>query len=205
MRQRFTELYERHYPQVFAYAVSRAGRQLADDVVSEAFLIAWRRLGDVPVPALPWLLAVARNVALSQFRAADRQRSVAAEMGAWTSDLAVAAGAGDVTTDVAEQVTERLVMLTALASLPEADRELLTLLAWHGLTPGQAARVTGCSAATLFVRLHRARRRLQEAVGQAAAADRPRAGGPGRTRVPATSLSRPDSAATAPCPGAEVQ
>jgi len=66
--ERFQALYADHYGAVYAYAVSRAGRQLADEVVSEVFLVAWRRLADVPAPPLPWLLTVARNTALSQFR-----------------------------------------------------------------------------------------------------------------------------------------
>jgi RNA polymerase sigma-70 factor, ECF subfamily len=160
--ERFTALYDQHCRQVYAYAVSRAGRQLAEEVVSEVFLITWRRLADVPVPALPWLLTVARNVAIGQFRAAARRQSVAAELQAWTS------GPQAVSADVADQVTERLAVLTALAALSEADRELVTLLAWQGLTPRQAAEVVGCSTPTLFVRLHRARRRLERAMDGAA-------------------------------------
>jgi RNA polymerase sigma-70 factor (ECF subfamily) len=34
------------------------------------------------------------------------------------------------------------------------------LVAWHGLSPGRAARAAGCSRATFAVRLHRARARL---------------------------------------------
>ncbi len=159
--ERFTVLYDQHCRQVYAYAVSRAGRQLADEVVSEVFLIAWRRLADVPTPALPWLLTVARNVVIDQFRAAARRQSVA-ELQAWTSEPQA------VSADVADQVTERLTVLTALARLSETDRELLTLLAWQGLTPRQAAQVLGCSTPTLFVRLHRARRRLEHAMDGAA-------------------------------------
>jgi RNA polymerase sigma-70 factor (ECF subfamily) len=59
--ERFQALYAGHHAAVYAYAVSRVGRQLADEVVSETFLVAWRRLADVPAPALPWLLTVARN------------------------------------------------------------------------------------------------------------------------------------------------
>jgi RNA polymerase sigma-70 factor, ECF subfamily len=147
---RFTALYEDCYRRVYAYAVSRAGRQLADEVVSEVFLIAWRRLAEVPDDALPWLLAVARNVAIGQFRLAARQQSIAAELRAWTSaDTAV-------TGDVADQVSERLGVLRALATLSEADREVLTLAVWHDLSSRAAAQVVGCSTATYFVRLHRA-------------------------------------------------
>jgi RNA polymerase sigma-70 factor (ECF subfamily) len=158
--ERFTTLYDEHYRSVYAYAVSRAGRQLADEVAGEVFLVAWRRLADVPRPALPWLLVVARNVVIGQFRAAARQQSIAAELQAW----AAGSPAGSVAGDVADQVSDRLTALRALASLTEADREVLTLVAWHGLAARDAAQVVGCSTATFFVRLHRARRRLERAM-----------------------------------------
>ena len=156
--ERFQALYAEHHARVYAYAVSRAGRQLADEVVSEVFLVAWRRLADVPSPAVPWLLAVARNTACSQFRGSARQRSIGAELRAWVTEAELSEP------DVADAVSERLCVLTALAALPEADRELLTLVAWHGLKPNEAAQVVGCSTATYFVRLHRARRRLERAM-----------------------------------------
>ena len=66
--QRFTGLDEHTRPRVYAFAVSHAGRELAEEIVSEVYLIAWRRLADIPRPELPWLLSVARNVAANQFR-----------------------------------------------------------------------------------------------------------------------------------------
>lgn len=156
--ERFQALYIRHHGQVYAYAVSRAGHQLADEVVSEVFLIAWRRLAELPAPSLPWLLGVARNVIISQFRASARQQSLAAELRTWVREAEMSAA------DIAEEVSERICVLDALGRLPDADRELLTLVAWHGLTPREAAQVVGCSTATYFVRLHRARRRLERAM-----------------------------------------
>jgi len=156
--ERFQALYAEHHARVYAYAVSRVGRQLADEVVSEVFLVVWRRLADVPAPALPWLLTVARNTACNQFRGSARQRSIGAELRAWVSEAELSEP------DVAEAVAERICVLTALATLPEADRELLTLVAWHGLKPNEAAQVVGCSTAAYFVRLHRARRRLERAM-----------------------------------------
>ena len=155
--RRFTAMYRAHHAQVYAYAVTRAGRQLADDVVADTFLVAWRRLASVPPAELPWLLGVARNVVRERYREEVRQTGLAAEMRAW---------ADDATADLADGVTERAALLSALATLREDDRELLTLIAWHGLTTRQAASVAGCSVATYFVRLHRARRRLQEALSR---------------------------------------
>jgi len=160
--QRFTALYERHHKQVFAYAVTRAGRDLADEVVAETFLVAWRRFAVLPRTApLPWLLGTARNVIRARYRDEERQRAVAAELRAWTMP------------DIAEDVTERAAVLVALSRLTEDDRELLTLAAWHDLSPGAAARVVGCSTATYFVRLHRARRRLAEALAATDPSPRP--------------------------------
>jgi RNA polymerase sigma-70 factor (ECF subfamily) len=191
--ERFQALYAEHHARVYAYAVSRAGRQLADEVVSEVFLVAWRRLADVPAPALPWLLAVARNTACSQFRGSARQRSISAEMRAWVTEAELSEP------DVADAVSERLSVLTALAALPEADRELLTLVAWHGLKPNEAARVVGCSTATYFVRLHRARRRLERAMADP---PEPTAPGPQDRAIPSPPeravAGPPECAATGP-------
>ncbi|QFG27233.1 sigma-70 family RNA polymerase sigma factor [Actinomadura sp. WMMB 499] len=151
-------MYDACRQRVWAYAASRAGRQIADEVVSETFTVAWRRLADVPDPPLPWLLGVARNVLRAGDRAEARRAAVTAEFTADAARRAPRPG------DVAEEVAERLAVLRAMATLSEADREILILVAWQGLAPRDAARVVGCSAAALRVRLHRARRRLVRAV-----------------------------------------
>ncbi|MFB4318110.1 RNA polymerase sigma factor [Actinomadura sp. 21ATH] len=172
---RFTAVYDACRQRVWAYAVSRVGRQAADEVVSETFTVAWRRIGDMPDPALPWLLGVARNVLRERYREEARRASFAAELRGWEAGLERSAER-----DIAEGVAERLAVLRAMAALPEADREILILVAWQGLSPREAAKVVGCTAATLRVRLHRARKRLVRAVedspGRAAAPARPRAG-----------------------------
>lgn len=157
----FAAMYEQNRARVYAFAVSRAGRQLADEILSEVFMIAWRRFDVIPEPPLPWLLGVARNVAMHQFRASAREQSLAEEMGVWLSAAEYTVG------DIAEDVADRIAVLTALTTLTESDRELLTLVAWHDLPPKSAARVIGCSTAAYFVRLHRARRRLEFAVAAA--------------------------------------
>lgn len=157
----FAVMYEQNRARVYAFAVSKAGRQLADEILSEVFMTAWRRFDAIPEPPLPWLLGVARNVAMRQFRASAREQSLAAEMSAWLSAAAFTVA------DIAEEVADRIAVLTALATLTESDRELLTLVAWHDLPPKSAARVIGCSTAAYFVRLHRARRRLEHALAAA--------------------------------------
>ena len=156
--QEFTALYNDNHRRVYAYAVARAGQPLADEIVAETFLVAWRRFSQMPTgAALPWLLGVARNVIRERYRDEGRQRAVAAEMLAWAAD----------TPDVADGVAERSAVLTALARLSENDREVLTLIAWDGLSRSAAARVLNCSVPAFLVRLHRARNRLERAVAAA--------------------------------------
>jgi RNA polymerase sigma-70 factor (ECF subfamily) len=175
-------MYDACRQRVWAYAAARAGRQIADEVVSETFAVAWRRLADVPDPPLPWLLGVARNVLRDGYRAEARREACTAELARW---------APRPSGDVAEDVAERLAVLRAMAAIPEGDREVLILVAWQGLSPREAARVVGCSQAALRVRLHRARKRLLRAAdagaeaeagaGRAEAGDGPAgARGPGR-------------------------
>ena len=48
---RFEALFHEHYAAVHRYALRRAEPSLAEEVVNEAFLVAWRRLDEVPVGA----------------------------------------------------------------------------------------------------------------------------------------------------------
>ncbi|MFD3735815.1 RNA polymerase sigma factor [Streptomyces sp. NPDC058632] len=157
--QRFRDIYEECYPRVLAYTTSLVGRQTGEDITSETFTVAWRRVRDIPQPALPWLLGVARNLVRELRRRDGHQYALAA-----AEARLVSSGARSGDGDVAADVTDREAALQALAGLSDADRELLTLIAWHGLNAKQAARVLGCTTATLTVRLHRARRRLEKAL-----------------------------------------
>jgi len=112
-------------------------------------------LAVVPAVPLPWLLGVARNVLSERYRDEVRQAGLAAELRAWVAEADA---------DVADGVTERAAVLAALARLSDDDRELLSLLAWHNLSTREAARIIGCSTATFFVKLHRARKRLEQAL-----------------------------------------
>ena len=149
---RFTALWEAYAGRVLAYALRHTDRDLAQEIVSETFLVAWRRLADIPGDPLPWLLVVARNTVKNQRRSGYRQALIAEEINRLHE--VAAPGADDV-------VTERAAVLAALAALTSKEREALLLVAWDGLSPADAARVAGCSVPTFQVRLFRARRRVQ--------------------------------------------
>jgi RNA polymerase sigma-70 factor, ECF subfamily len=137
---------------VLAYALRRADPATAEDVVAETFVIAWRRMDDLPDPPLPWLLGVARRV-LANLRRGERRR------GALLDRLRHEPAA---IADTAPGDQGRV--LAALASLPERDREALLLHAWEGLDHAGAGTVMGCSPAAFAVRLHRARQRFARAL-----------------------------------------
>lgn len=147
--RRFDRLYERHFDALRAYAWRRdPGR--ADEIVAETFLVAWRRLDDVPREPLPWLIGVARMVRQNLSRG-DRRQTALAERLAWEP------AADD---DFAGTFAERDAVRLALARLGERDREILLLATWEDLDARSIARVLGCTRANVAVRLLRARRRL---------------------------------------------
>jgi RNA polymerase sigma-70 factor (ECF subfamily) len=150
-RRRFEAMYEEHRKGLLAYAVRRVGPEDAPDVVAEAFLVAWRRLADVPDDPLPWLFGVARRV-IATNRRGHRRRARLAERLA----QAVPLGASD----AAPGRPDTGELGRAFASLGEPDREVLTLVALDGLSVARAAAALGCSPPALSVRLHRARSRL---------------------------------------------
>ncbi|MEU8036283.1 sigma-70 family RNA polymerase sigma factor [Streptosporangium sp. NPDC049078] len=165
--ERFTDLYDRHYRSVLGYALLRAERDVAEDVCSETFLVAWRRLAQLPEPPLPWLLGVARNLLAKQRDSRTRRQALVDRIAALTT------ARDQVAWDVAEHVIDRENALAALSALPEQDVEAMVFATWYGLPPEQAATVMGCSVRTYNVRLHRARKRLTQAM---------HVGGPRRVR-----------------------
>jgi RNA polymerase sigma-70 factor (ECF subfamily) len=139
---------------VLAYALRRADRSTAEDVVAETFAIAWRRMDDVPDPPLPWLLGVARRV-LANLQRGERRRRALVERLRREPAAAAQVPPGDDGRVAA-----------ALAALAERDREALLLHAWEGLDNAAASTVMGCSAAAFAVRLHRARERFARALAE---------------------------------------
>lgn len=150
--ERFNRLHEEHFESIRRYARRRVPA-IADDIVSETFLVAWRRLDDVPDDAGPWLFGVARNVRLNLQRSARRQQAIAQRL-----TVAESSSERPEPTEGASNVRR------ALAALPERDREVLLLHAWEGLDRRQIAIVLGCSLSNASVRLHRARRRFAAAL-----------------------------------------
>jgi RNA polymerase sigma-70 factor, ECF subfamily len=154
----FETLFHRHADSILAYALRRSDADTAEEVVAETFAIAWRRFGDIPEPALPWLLGVARRVLANSRRSSSRREALAARLvGQPNANFA----------DPTGEIDMRLTACAALEQLSPAEREAIELLAWEGLTSAEAAEVLGCSRRVFAVRVHRGRRRLRRYLSDA--------------------------------------
>jgi RNA polymerase sigma-70 factor (ECF subfamily) len=155
-RQQFEAMYVEQGPALRTFVHRRIGSAVADDVVAEVFLAAWRRYDEVPSDPLPWLFGIARGVLANQRRGQRRAASLYERLVTSTTPQ-----------DLEPRHEARVDLspvLQACASLGSRDQEVLLLVAWDGLDRAQAARVLGISTAQFAVRLHRARRRLRRAV-----------------------------------------
>ncbi|MGH9016203.1 MAG: RNA polymerase sigma factor [Acidimicrobiales bacterium] len=166
--ERFERLFADNIDAVLGYALARVEPDTAKDAVAETFLVAWRRLPDVPDPARAWLLGVTRRTLAAQRRGRRRQHRLVERLvsGAVTASsvVVVAAAAAAAAAEFEGVVTERIVVAAALGRLRSSDRELLCLVAWDGLDRTELAEVLRCSPGAVDVRLHRARRRLRAAL-----------------------------------------
>ena len=154
---RLEALFCDHFSAVRSYARRRAPDSIVDDVVAETFLVAWRRIDDLPDDARPWLLGVARKTLSTHLRSARRRSSLVEKLSAAELPAAFSQVDGPDTG-----------LVGALQRLSATDQEVLALAAWEDLRPREAAVVLGVSPAWYRVRLHRAKRRLVRELEEAA-------------------------------------
>jgi RNA polymerase sigma-70 factor, ECF subfamily len=152
---RFRVVFEAGYGPLRRYALHRGltGPD-AEDLVAQVLEVAWRRIGEVPSDEpLPWLYAVAHNLWRNQARKDKRRRELLARF------------AASLPAEAATDPSDPGVLRAALASLSDSDQEVLRLVAWDGVTPGELAIVLRCSPVAARARLHRARARLARKLG----------------------------------------
>jgi RNA polymerase sigma-70 factor (ECF subfamily) len=178
--RQFRALYDGNFAAVLGYALRRVDQPAdAADIVSEVFLVAWRRLDEAPPgDGRPWLFGVARHVLANHHRSVRRRQ----RLGGRLRDTLARDVAPDPATGLAEWDRIRRVLLR----LGPDDRELLMLVGWDGLTPAEAAGVIGISPGAARMRLARARERFRELLEPAVG--RPRDAAPGTGHVQAVPI-----------------
>jgi RNA polymerase sigma factor (sigma-70 family) len=152
-------LYEAHWRSLFGYACRRVATvEDAADVVSEVFLVAWRRIDEVPAgpSARLWLFGVARLTVQNHLRGEQRRDRLGGALLA-----AFRENHGDDPSQLTDRSESARQVDAALTQLPDADRELMSLVAWEQLSVGDAAQVLGINPTAARARLSRARRRLR--------------------------------------------
>ena len=152
--ERFRQLYEQCAVPVLTYFKRRTDSETARDCTAETFLVAWRRIDDVPADPLPWMYGVARHVLQNQRRAGGRLARL-------VDRLKGQPRASEPSPELAViRRFEDAELAAALAKMRPEDRELLFLAHWEELPHSDIGRVLGCSAHAVDQRIYRALHRL---------------------------------------------
>jgi RNA polymerase sigma factor (sigma-70 family) len=163
----FAILYDRHAAALHRYVARRLGEGVADDIVADTFLSAFRKRDrfdpSASSDARPWLYGIAANLIGKHTRSEVRMLRAYARTGAdpvltreATFDDALSrAGFAAAQRDLAQ----------VLATLAKGDREVLLLIAWADLTYAEVAAALGIPVGTVRSRLNRARTRVRAALG----------------------------------------
>jgi RNA polymerase sigma factor (sigma-70 family) len=147
----FAQLVGRYQRTIYGYLVRRAGVPVAEDLLAEVWMAAFRGRGTFDTQfesARPWLFTIARNVLAAHWRSLRQ--------GVQEAD--------HVLSDPWPEVDERLDaagvsrgLRAAVRALPELQREVLLLVAWEDLAPSEISVVLDMPAATVRSHLRRAR------------------------------------------------
>jgi RNA polymerase sigma-70 factor, ECF subfamily len=150
-------LYDEHATALVAYVqrLLNGDRQLAEDIVQETLLRAWKHAGDLPERSRrPWLFTTARHLVIDAYRARKaRPVEVSAEL--------VEGIAED---DALDAALDAVLISDALHALSPRHREVLLESYYGGRTAAQIAEAHGLPAGTVRSRIHYALRALRLAL-----------------------------------------
>jgi RNA polymerase sigma-70 factor, ECF subfamily len=146
------QIFRAHQQEIYVYFLRTTGnRHRAEDLGQETFARACSAAvlfrGDSSVRT--WLFSIARRVMVDDIR----------RRGPATAPLEIEPSGP------ARDPSDRLAIEQALRALPVTSREAIVLCDVLGLTPSEAAEITGLNANAFRVRLHRARGQFREVYG----------------------------------------
>lgn len=162
--EQFAALFRRRAPEIRRYVTRRLGAGVADDVVAETFLVAFRQRSGYDLSradARPWLYGIATNLIGRHRRSETRLYKALARTG---RDPVTEPFTDRVDAQVSAGAAGRA-LAAALAKLPSQHRDALLLVAWGELTYEQAALALGVPVGTVRSRMSRARSNIRRALG----------------------------------------
>ncbi|AEV87932.1 RNA polymerase sigma factor [Actinoplanes sp. SE50] len=156
-------LYEEHAGPLLMFVLRLTGgdRQRAEDIVQETLLRAWRnahRLGAQGQQSLrPWLVTVARRIAIDEHRSANARpaETYDRELESFPS-----------TADDTDRVLQSMTVSDALRQLSNSHREILIETYFRGRTVPEAAEALNLPLGTAKSRVYYALRALRTALQQ---------------------------------------
>ncbi|HEV7648238.1 MAG TPA: sigma-70 family RNA polymerase sigma factor [Actinophytocola sp.] len=159
-RSAFGRLYNRYVDVVFRYVLFRVGdRELAEDVTSETFLRALRRIESVSYQGRDvgaWFVTIARNLVLDHVKSSRFRLEVAT---AEVDDSRPAESGPE--QQVLSKVT-RTALLQCVGQLGDDQRECIVLRFLQGLSVAETAKVMDRNEGAVKALQHRAVRRLAQ-------------------------------------------
>jgi RNA polymerase sigma factor (sigma-70 family) len=156
----FGVLFERHSRTVYGYLARRAGPDVADEVLSEVFLVAFQRRESFDgrsTTARPWLLGIATVLLRAYAKKEARHLRVAAR----AAEAEAHDGGLERAIDRQDASRRMQRMLEHLRHLPLIDRDVLLLYVWGELTYDEVAKSLDIPVGTVRSRLNRVRRELR--------------------------------------------
>jgi RNA polymerase sigma-70 factor, ECF subfamily len=167
-REAFGQLYDRFSSVVFTLAMRMLKvRSDAEDLLQEVFVQIWRRADTYSVERgspEAWIINMTRSRAIDKLRAIRRmERSFVL-----TDDPASVQSSDNVESSAADSET-RLTMKSMLGNLPEAQRQVLELAYFDGLTQTEIAAHLAEPLGTVKTRMRSGIQRLREILGTQAA------------------------------------
>jgi RNA polymerase sigma factor (sigma-70 family) len=161
----FADVYEWYFADIYRYIAGRLGRNVADDLAADTFVIALRRHADFDPargPVRAWLYGIATNLVAQHRRTEKRRYQALARAGAQE----LTAGHDDSMPPRAGPEGMQPRLARALASLSREERDVLLLVALVDLSYQEISQALGIPDGTVGSRLNRARRKIRAALSQ---------------------------------------
>lgn len=150
----FAGIFDRHFRAIFRFTRGRVGRQLAEDLASETFVVAFGRRHTYDLSredARPWLYGIAVNLLRENRRTEERRLRAYARVPADFESAPDESG---------DHLDSRV--SAALLELSHEERNLILLLTWADLTYEQLADALDLPVGTIRSRVSRVRSKLRD-------------------------------------------